>query len=309
MITERVSPPSVCPVCFKGTDFRFVENWAETQPTKKSVKWTLYECSNCGVQFWFPFRQAERTFYDPEESFEATERKKDLVISFLLNSASITPWNHRLFYIDKLKKDGRLLDVGCADGKFLRKCRKLGYKVYGLEINRHKAEALRQDGIECFPDYLDRFVSSWRDRKEDLFDCVTAFEVLEHVTNPLDFLKDINTLLKSGGIFVASVPFRGRAKFFEDGDHPPNHFTRWDERSLTKILEKAGFKVSGVHKRPLSVYTVAGNIFCAPELNFFSGQPWKIAKFFVAGIAALFLWLPMRLGGGRGRSLYVIAHK
>jgi SAM-dependent methyltransferase len=74
------------------------------------------------------------------------------------------------------------------------------------------------------------------------FDCITAFEVIEHLENPGLFLNNINSLLNDKGLLIISCP-NNKMLWRVHVDYPPHHLSRFSPQSLNQILEKSGFEV------------------------------------------------------------------
>ncbi|MBI4085301.1 MAG: class I SAM-dependent methyltransferase [Candidatus Liptonbacteria bacterium] len=287
---EPIKPsPEKCPICFSppdpGEEIKFVENYQNPKG-----KWSLYQCPKCRVQFWTPF-----------EYYEADYRSQHIDGG----SHFFLPWNYRQFFRFPHPKGARILDIGCGSGEFLALCRDEGYSVYGLEINQGLVNKVKENDIECFFGYLSDFVSEFKRKNIESFDVVTFFEVMEHLIDPIGFLKDANSILKPSGAVVFSVPFRERSEIFKMIDYPPGHLTRWNAAALSYAVRRAGFEPEIIIARPISLQGVAGQFFQSGKLRRFS----PIAKFATACFLGLLFWLPLKLSGGNGNRIFVIARK
>lgn len=69
------------------------------------------------------------------------------------------------------------------------------------------------------------------------FDSVLANEVFEHVFNPTEFLTEVNRVLKTGGVFLMTVPF------VWDEHEQPHDFARYTSFGLVHLLQQHGFTV------------------------------------------------------------------
>lgn len=97
---------------------------------------------------------------------------------------------------------GRILDVGCATGRFLTALQKRGWTVSGLELNPEVAQRARQElGLDVRVGTLESAKFS-----ESSFDLVTMWDVLEHVCSPMRTMREVQRILRPGGWFVFRVP-------------------------------------------------------------------------------------------------------
>lgn len=100
-------------------------------------------------------------------------------------------------------QSGYVLDLGSGYGYFRKALDDAGFKHEGIEISRHANAVSNKlygfnsyDGI--LSDHLDKFTNS--------FDVVVLSDVIEHVADPIAFLKEINMVLKPGGFVIIKTP-------------------------------------------------------------------------------------------------------
>ncbi len=231
----------------------------------------VFECPSCGLQFCYPMK-----FMDYEKAYSG---EHDDLLNFTnipygsyLNvqdeRTEIEKWerlprfNVLLPLLSQIPK-GKLLDVGCSTGFFMLIAKKLGFEVYGMESS-DKAVKVAKDKFKL--NVVEAL--SFDDLPQEYrgpYDVITAFEVLEHVQEPLSFLKDIFSLLKEVGILILSCPpfykFENTAKGYRKfkwwyNDYPPHHVTRWKPWTLHYALKKAGFDEVHLFTEPLLPATV-----------------------------------------------------
>jgi 2-polyprenyl-3-methyl-5-hydroxy-6-metoxy-1,4-benzoquinol methylase len=144
---------------------------------------------------------------------------------------------------------GRLLDVGCASGKFLRQMAAVGWRCAGIELDPEAAALARQVTPDVFTgEPLDAPFAPGS------FDLVTAFHVLEHLPDPAGVLRRMLGWLAPGGAAVVEVPNVGGlgGRLFGrywSGLDQPRHLVQFTPATLAALAERAGGRVVAVtHK-------------------------------------------------------------
>lgn len=101
----------------------------------------------------------------------------------------------------------RLLDIGCGGGLLCEPLTRLGAKVTGvdaLEKNLKTAKThAEQMNLEI--DYRHGTIEQLVQSGETPFDAVLNMEVIEHVANPPDFIRDCGAMARPGGIMICST--------------------------------------------------------------------------------------------------------
>lgn len=144
---------------------------------------------------------------------------------------------------DRFRPPGRLLDLGCSCGYFLDVALEAGYDAYGVEFSE-EAIGAAQPGTR---ERIRR--SNLNDGEGDHpreYDVVTAFDIIEHVEDPVEFLRDIEGMLVPGGGVVLSTPDTGHFLRYAMGTRwpmlqPMQHTTLLSKLGLRIALERAGF--------------------------------------------------------------------
>lgn len=135
---------------------------------------------------------------------------------------------------------GRILDVGCGKGAFLRSFRdhRPRWHLVGIEPSREEAELARRDGqLEIHEGMLG---STPLERES--FDLVSIMHVFEHVPRPIETLRHMRDLLKPGGVLFIEVPNTSDLNMFYDlllFEHL-YHFT---PETLAWLLSREGFEI------------------------------------------------------------------
>lgn len=167
---------------------------------------------------------------------------------------------------------GKLLDVGCSDGNFLRWAQSKGFEAYGVDIDSVALDHARQITPRVWLLTLSEFAERAGSRGLK-FDVITFFDVLEHQPQPLLFLRSAARLLAPGGWVAGTVPNRrrllktGRSACEAFWDFPPHHFLWFNARALRSALMAVG--LTGVQVR-CQMYGYA-----VPEMLRLAGSPVK----------------------------------
>jgi len=199
------------------------------------TKYKLYLCSKCGIGFFEP-RKLDPSLYE-EEAFDA-------YILFHLGLRSLYS-NHRMFfrYFPKLTGNLKLLDVGCAEGIFIKAVNEKfpNIEVYGIDFDKKSIQVAKEKfGLKnVFALSLEEFYEYAIDQNLK-FDIITFFEVLEHQTDPNKFLNIIKSLLNPNGYIAGSVP-NSKNIFKGLGGYPPHHFLWFNKDSLYNVFKINGF--------------------------------------------------------------------
>jgi SAM-dependent methyltransferase len=149
---------------------------------------------------------------------------------------------------------GRLLDVGCASGKFLRQMGAVGWQLAGIEYDPEAAEKARSTGAEIFVGDPTR--APFVDRR---FDLITAFHSLEHMPDPLAVLTRMMAWLAPDGLAVVEVPNvagLGARLFgpYWSGFDLPRHLVHFTPVTMRAMVERAGGVVTRVEHKSKARY-------------------------------------------------------
>lgn len=135
-----------------------------------------------------------------------------------------------------LPAKGRLLDIGCSNGNLLKSFHVLhpGWRLSGSElVDTWRETVLALPGVEAFYSGLD---ASY----QGVFDVISLSHVLEHVPDPISFLKGISNYLAVGGrILLASPDLKQNPIDLVIADH----CTHFDEQGLRYVADGAGLGV------------------------------------------------------------------
>lgn len=164
--------------------------------------------------------------------------------------------------IERYKKGGRFLDVGCNMGMLLRLVKARGWDAVGVEPSPTLAPLARRHGCPIHNCFLHDVPAS----EERSFDVVALSDVFEHVCEPIEMLKDVARFLKDDGVLFVKVP-NARWNLFKQGTlalagrkpkmgvwDSSEHVVHYTPESLRSMLDRGGFEaVKVATARPVQI--------------------------------------------------------
>lgn len=106
--------------------------------------------------------------------------------------------------VRKRVPQGRLLDAGCGEGRFLRWAERRGYDTYGIDISEFAVAKLSKHQLRRAKLLVAEVGAlPFRDR---FFDVIVCFDVLEHLADPIVALLEVNRCLRRDGWLILTVP-------------------------------------------------------------------------------------------------------
>lgn len=166
------------------------------------------------------------------------------IVGFFINNNFLIRKNlKRDIKILSSNLNGNLLDFGCGSKP---------YKGVFTKVSSYIGVDLKIEGREENHKYIDKFYDGKTIPFEDeTFDSLLSTEVLEHVFNVEDILKEINRVLKKGGKALITTPF-----MWEEHEMPYD-FARYTTPALFHLYEKNGFKVIENRKAGNNIEVIA----------------------------------------------------
>lgn len=150
-------------------------------------------------------------------------------------------WNYYFKRLLPANKEALLLDIGCGNGSFVYYLQQAGYAdARGIDLSEEQVAYGRSLGIA---NIRSAGLFAYLADKKEVYDCITALDVLEHFTRQevFDILTAVCAALKPGGCFILQSP-NGEGLFHSGvfyGDF--THEIAFTESSLRQICLNAGF--------------------------------------------------------------------
>ncbi len=138
---------------------------------------------------------------------------------------------------------GRLVEVGCGEGDFLCEAEAVGYEVLGVE---YSAAACTTANSRLTHGRVEQGELADAKLPDSHFDVCVLNDVIEHVRDPLAFLREVRRILRPGGALFIATPCLDSwsARFMKERwmEWKPEHLTYFNRDNIQTALLKAGFE-------------------------------------------------------------------
>jgi len=206
-----------------------LQSKADARPSFGSVRRFGLWVSPTGLHFFDPPVEGDALFYD---GFYSHLLKKKLW--------SADSQRQEFARVASLvQPGGRVLDVGCGFAPFRLAVPQADY----VGIDPHFAKDAAPQGVrnELLQEHLQENAGS--------YDLVAAFQVIEHVRDPLALFADMVRAARPGGLVVVSTPHVPSAMARIPNllmNAPPHHLTWWTGDAFAALAERAGATVEAI---------------------------------------------------------------
>lgn len=187
-----------CPICQND---KLVNKMVCEDKAVSGESFMLVECRNCGTKITSPRPIEEKIKnYYTSKNYVSHTNKANNIINTLYKIVRNYTIKQKVNLINKFSSKGKILDVGCGTGEFLKACLKAGWEITGVEPNENawKNSVMNTDN-NFYKDVL-------LVKNKQSYDVITLWHVLEHLYNPNEIIKKLKSLLKEEGVIIIAVP-------------------------------------------------------------------------------------------------------
>lgn len=187
-----------CRICGSQNAELFVSVWG---------KYHYYECRQCGSLFLWNLPDIAK-MYTGNDTMNGKYLIDETVYEQRVKMISEPKVR---FVLDQCRENGihveQWTDIGCGGGEVLRVLQNSGIQGYGIESDDNECEFAASKGLKVYNRYID--VDKNDNFINDLIresDVVSILNVLEHVAEPVRFIRYFLEKMRRGGIIVFEVP-------------------------------------------------------------------------------------------------------
>jgi 2-polyprenyl-3-methyl-5-hydroxy-6-metoxy-1,4-benzoquinol methylase len=195
----KTDPEARCPICES----------AEARVRYRITHFRVYACSSCGVVYLWPQltdtevrEMFTRLYTDGEGSVPELKSYYGFTYDDDPGNPLVQLYEKWLDEIERHRKPGRLLDIGCGTGLFLAVARRRGWEPYGVDDCDEATDYARQHfGLDVWDGQFTDFVADG-----EHFDAITMWDIIEHARAPVALLAAAREVLAPDGVIGISTP-------------------------------------------------------------------------------------------------------
>lgn len=204
----------------------------------------LYQCNVTDLRFFYPL-----------DIFGSAQLYENLMKFEWYYMAE--KWEYRVALQD-LQENNKILEIGCGHGHFVRQAENKGFQIEGIDSNEKAVFDSRKNGLNVYQSSIPDILIKGKSQ----YDCLCAFQILEHLPNPLKFLADCIDLLKSNGLLLLSVPNANSFLKYQYNllDMPPHHMSQWSAKAFRALERLLPLKLEATRYEPLADYHIASYV-------------------------------------------------
>ena len=183
------------------------------------------------------------TYYISDSYISHTDSKKSFIdrIYQLVKNYTL---KQKVKLINSFNTESKtILDVGAGTGDFLKVCKKNNWDAYGIEPSDKARKIAAEKEINLKQDISEL--------KNELFDVITLWHVLEHIPNLIEYIDQLKKLLKPNGVLLIAVPnYKSYdAEYYKEywaAYDVPRHLWHFSKESIQKLFSQVNMNVEKI---------------------------------------------------------------
>lgn len=236
---------SNCPICRSAAEIvrempaAFIREqlglfYHDHVPDLDIVDYQLYRCRNCTLEYCDPMLPGSANFYE-----------------WVIHQPNYYPpfrweWGFCLDLFSKAESgNAKIFEVGCGNGDFLRFLKRSKISAIGIDTSESAVRVAKVRELDVYATTIEAYIGQ-RPQEKASFDYVVSFHCLEHVNDPLGFVRTMQSMLHDKGRLLISTPFSPmcyESMWFDPLNHPPHHMTRWNFKAYEELAKHLGMSI------------------------------------------------------------------
>ncbi|MBA4054649.1 MAG: methyltransferase [Marivirga sp.] len=248
-----MKPLLVCPVC-DGTSFNFALNCKDF--TVSHETFNINECTTCKFKVTSPLPENLDKYYLSDSYISHSSKASSLVDGLYILARNFTlKWKLRLITRYQKESGISILDFGCGTGDFLKRCKKEGLVISGVEPSDNARNLARTKTGGTIASRLS-------DLQTQRYEVITLWHVLEHIPTLNETLQTLSDKLTDSGTMFIAVP---NHKSYDSslyltywaGYDVPRHLWHFSQTNMESLLRKHNLKLADKIPMKLDAYYIS----------------------------------------------------
>ncbi len=206
---------------------------------RDNKKLKIFQCIDCGLVYLSSNKHIKSDHYENSGMHDG----KKLNIKIWLKE-NLFDDVRRYKFLKKIISNKKIIDFGCGAGGFLQLARKNTKEANGIELEKVLQESFIKRNLKVFKNYNHALKSKKK------WDIITAFHVIEHLSDPIRTLLELSKLINKNGKIIIEVPNSEDAlltlyknKAFQNFTYWSQHLYLFNINNLKNIAKKTNLKV------------------------------------------------------------------
>jgi 2-polyprenyl-3-methyl-5-hydroxy-6-metoxy-1,4-benzoquinol methylase len=223
-----------CPICSEEDLINEIHHINDTSNTK------VLQCKRCDFEFLNTWNDVKfvKSLYEGDKYVFKHNVSDDTSVGLKYDEYEVRyQWLKPFF-----EKSSRVLEIGCGDGKFLKKIKNDVAAADGLELSPPQVKKLRAEGFKCYDVMINEM------EPPESYDIICMFAVLEHIPLVRDFLNTLKDYMHENTMVFIEVPNLNDPLIsgvdigqFRDFYYRQIHLYYFTPDSLGKLLKQEGY--------------------------------------------------------------------
>lgn len=192
-----------CPLCYSNTKTKLYHQKFYSNTVSLMKKYDVVSCKACGFSYAdnIPSQEEFNEYYAKMSRYEFSHNNSEVSANYLEHENGLID-----FIEPHIKRDSKIVDIGCSTGTLLSLFKKRGYtNLLGVDPSQSCIDLIEKKyGIKGMSATLSTFNS------EEKFDVIIISAVIEHLVDIREPLRTLLWSLREGGLLLIEVPDAGR---------------------------------------------------------------------------------------------------